>query len=210
MKKVISFLLVIILAVGGYFFATPYLALNNMKNAFDNKDYNTLISYVDFPSIRQDIKEQLHTAIRQEIQEKSDTEPFVDGMEDLGMSKETMINLSANFATGIIDTAIDEYLTADNAQKTLEKGEVNFNKLKNIADDLPLKQNGAEIAKNQPENTTAENADVDYNAHYVSINKFAIELFSPKMENEKLTIIMERDGLNWQITQIKLPLDDLK
>ncbi len=210
MKKFIGFLLVIILVMVGYFFATPYLALNNMKNAYDNKDYDTLISYVDFPSVRQDIKEQLNTVIQQKIQGKSETASFVDGMEDLGMNKETMINLSTTFATGIINNAIDEYVTAENVQKNLEKGDANFNKLKNIASDLPLKQNGSEIANNKPENTTEETADIDYKTHYLSVNKFAVEASSTKIENEKLTIIMERDGLNWKITQIKLPLNDLK
>ena len=56
----------VLLGAGGYVYASPYLALNSMKSAFEAKDAEKLSGYVDFPALRTDLKAEMKSAIAAE------------------------------------------------------------------------------------------------------------------------------------------------
>jgi hypothetical protein len=55
-NPVLALGIVLLLAIGGWLYAAPYLAVRSMKAAADAKDGAELSSYVDFPSIRESLK----------------------------------------------------------------------------------------------------------------------------------------------------------
>ena len=74
-----------VLGGGGYLYATPYISLNQLREAVESKDLPAIERHVDFPSLRGSIKEQLKTKMSEEISSNSGDDPWVNlGMGALG------------------------------------------------------------------------------------------------------------------------------
>ncbi len=203
MKKFIGLLLVIILVVGGYFYGSPYLAINNMHTALEEQDFEKFNGYIDYAKVRQGLKEQINTAIMQQISQNSNNQ-FEQGAEVLG----TM------FASTMTDKLIDGMVTPEMTAKAIEQGKLNINNLNSIQSSFGKKSlpQTKQPLSTEPttENNTDKTADFDYNTRYLSVNRFAVEVFHKQHADKKVTIIMKRDGLDWQVIRVKIPLDDLK
>ena len=57
----------LILIFGGYLFTSPYLASRNILRAANNQDVETLISYIDFPAVRDSVKDQLKNLLQMDM-----------------------------------------------------------------------------------------------------------------------------------------------
>ena len=57
MKKVPIIVISLLVIVAGYLYASPYLVLNSIKNAAQTRDADKLSGYIDFPSVKQSIKD---------------------------------------------------------------------------------------------------------------------------------------------------------
>ena len=53
MKKIVALVLVM---MGGGFYATPYIALHNMQQAAQAKDAAALNEYIDYPAVKESLK----------------------------------------------------------------------------------------------------------------------------------------------------------
>ena len=59
MKKWIALTVVLLLALGAYVVAGPYLAINGIRTALIEQDTGRLERHVDFPALRVSIKAQM-------------------------------------------------------------------------------------------------------------------------------------------------------
>ena len=59
MKKWIALIVVVLLALGAYVIAGPYLAINGIRTALAEQDTGKLERHVDFPALRVSIKAQM-------------------------------------------------------------------------------------------------------------------------------------------------------
>lgn len=98
MKKFVYSAIGLIVVLAIYLYASPYLALNNIKKAAQTGDADTLSEYIDFPSVKQGIKDQINAQIMKEVT-KEDTDEF----EALG----------AMLATAMINPIVDSIVTPD-------------------------------------------------------------------------------------------------
>lgn len=98
MKKFVYLAIGLIVIITIYLYASPYLALNNIKKAAQAGDADTLSEYIDFPSVKQGLKDQINAQIMKEVTQKD-----ADGFEALG----------AMLATAMIDKAVDGIVTPD-------------------------------------------------------------------------------------------------
>jgi hypothetical protein len=55
----VALVTVIVLGVGGWSFASPYMAVTAMRNAADTRDGAALAGYVDFPALRESLKTEV-------------------------------------------------------------------------------------------------------------------------------------------------------
>lgn len=92
-KKVPILIVGLLVLVAGYLYASPYLALNNIKNAAKARDAEELSSYIDFPSVKQGVKDQVKAKFATEMLTGGDQ----GGFEALG----------SMFATAMIDQLVD-------------------------------------------------------------------------------------------------------
>lgn len=101
---IVVFTIFIILAVA-YFYASPYLAIRNLKQGIQNGDHELLSEYIDFPMLRQNIKEQLNASMMQQATESVKSNPF-------GL-------LGAAIAPKLIENLVDSYVTPSGLKKIL-------------------------------------------------------------------------------------------
>lgn len=97
MKKVISAVAAAaVLAGAGWYFGSPSWTLYQMKSAADARDADALTSYVDFPMLRETMKEQLRAGMAAKMaQEEADEFAVLGGI----------------FAMSMVDSMIDGFLT---------------------------------------------------------------------------------------------------
>lgn len=108
MKKISILVIGLLVVIASYLYASPYLALNNIKNAAQARDADKLSSYIDFPSVKQGVKEQVKAKFASEMI----TGENQNGFEALG----------SMLAASMIDTLVDGLITPDGmAAMMLEK-----------------------------------------------------------------------------------------
>ena len=112
-KKIIGIIVIIIIATLAYFYATPYLVLNSIKNAAQEGDSEKVSAYIDYQSVRQSFKEQVNA----QVVKKLATEDS-DGWEALG----------AMIATKMVEQIVDAVVTPEGMTMLLQG--------KNIKDNL--------------------------------------------------------------------------
>ncbi|MCA7997605.1 DUF2939 domain-containing protein [Burkholderia metallica] len=74
-------LLIVVLAVAivaaiGYAYASPYIALGRLKSAIDARDAQAISEYVDFPSLRISLKQQVTEELMRRIDAVKKDNPF--------------------------------------------------------------------------------------------------------------------------------------
>lgn len=70
MKKLLIAGLCILLAMGAYFAAGPYLAMRGIRNIVASGDYGKLPYFVDFEKLRADVTPQIQSRINRELQQR--------------------------------------------------------------------------------------------------------------------------------------------
>lgn len=88
----------IIMFILGYLYASPYIVLNSMKNAAQAGDSVKVSQYIDYPSVRQSLKEQTNAVMLKEI-DKHEQNP--------------LNGLGAMLASTLLDKTIDVLVTPE-------------------------------------------------------------------------------------------------
>lgn len=96
MKKWIVIIGVIVLA---YIVAAPHITVHNLKNAAQAHDGEALGDQIDFPTLRQNLKDQLNG--------------FLHTNEDPQREENALVAIAAAIGSVIADRAVDAYVTPD-------------------------------------------------------------------------------------------------
>ena len=177
MKKFLPWLVGLLVIFAIYLYASPYLVLNNIKNAAEQGDADKLSGYIDFPSVKQSMKDQVKAAMVKELASSKEQ----DGFEALG----TMLGAA------MIDPLIDGLVTPDGVALMLQGQKLDFDLNNDTPEDKPK----------------AKNEDIDYKAGYLSFNRFKVQIIDANDPNESIDVIMHRDWLSWKVTRINFSLD---
>ena len=143
-KKLIGALIAIVVVICGYLYASPYLALNNIKKAAQAGDSDTVSKYIDYPSVRQSFKDQMNAKMMKEMANQKD-----DGFAALG----------AMLASTMVDKMVDGFVTPEGMTLML-KGK----NLKDAEQDYQDTQTAE----------TQEQPKPEYEAGYTSMNDFEV------------------------------------
>lgn len=175
MKKLLLGLVVLVLA---YVVASPWITVYQMKQAADAQDGEQLSEYIDFPSVRQSLKDQLNARVLGEIDKDEDANPMAAlGASFAGMVVERMVDAY------VTPAAITEMMKGDTPKEAPEKPR-----------DLPPSEPGEE-----PEPLA------DARMGYADLNRFVIELEAKDAEDKPAKFVLRRRGMGWQLTEILLP-----
>lgn len=222
MKKIVGLIVFILLLVVGWFFASPYYTLYQLKNAYDSHDVTAINQHINFPSIQTDIKNQLQPVLVKKAQSITQS-PF---------AKLLNIQIDENAMVGkLVTQAVDNGVTPDTVNTVLttqgnlsalnnnakllggltamamDKIKLNPETLVDLAtakstDELNQKLlnqvKASDIAKG------GEGANSKPTAGYCGLNCFSVQT---QVQGYPLTLQMARQGFsNWQIVGVKLPI----
>ncbi|HDR9046311.1 DUF2939 domain-containing protein [Burkholderia vietnamiensis] len=95
----IAVLIVAVLAAIGYAYASPYVALGRLKSAIDARDAQAVSEYVDFPSLRISLKQQVTEELMRRIDAVKKNNPFAV--------------LGALIGSALIGPLVDAYATPE-------------------------------------------------------------------------------------------------
>ena len=141
-KKLIGALIAIVVVICGYLYATPYIALNNIKKAAQAGNSDTVSKYIDYPSVRQSFKDQMNAYMLKEMAKHDN-----DGFAALG----TML------ASTMVDKMIDGIVTPEGMTMMMQG--------KNLKD-------SAKDSVQQEESSIQDEHQPDYKSGYTSLNDF--------------------------------------
>lgn len=104
-KKMTWSIVGLLLIIFAYFYATPYLVLNKMKNAAQAGDSAKVSEYIDYPSVRQSLKDQINSHMLQE----------------LGINEQSRLaNFGQKLASTLLDNMIDHVVTPEGMTMVLQ------------------------------------------------------------------------------------------
>lgn len=111
-KWIIAIVVGLLLLGGGWYFASPYLALKNMQTAVEARDADALSAQIDFPALREDLKAEMAAVMMAEAQKKGSqdaaaamlgaafADKMIDGMVSPTGIKVLMANADKGAAVG--------------------------------------------------------------------------------------------------------------
>jgi hypothetical protein len=199
---------VVVVAALGYGYASPYLALNHLKQAADARDAVALNEYVDYPALRVSLKQQVGAMLQERIHAQHSSNP--------------LLMLGAVIGSALIGPLVDAYATPEGVAALL-----NGMPPTGKPGDRPAPPPGTQASsapagtpppaqQPAPANTTnTANTDTSQappraqtSAGYRSLNEFAVT-WQRSATGERYAAILERHGLfSWKLAAVELNTAD--
>ena len=187
-KKIFSYSAIAASVVTGcYAFASPWLALRDLTQAFEDQDTRQLEKLVDFPELREDIKVTAKAAMMKSAAIELEGNPFAA--------------MGIMMANAIVDPIIDQVISPAGLQLFFSAGEISGGtdglpeNIDAIARDLIPSGDGVDTAQN-----------IDVKTEYVGINEFEVQISNEDILNESFSLYMRREGIGgWKVSGLKVP-----
>ncbi|MFL9907000.1 DUF2939 domain-containing protein [Paraburkholderia sp. RL17-337-BIB-A] len=96
---IVTLIVIAVIAALGFGYASPYMALNNLKRAADARDAQTVNEYVDFPALRESLKQQVTGLLSRRL--------------DAHGSGNPLAAIGAMIGVALIGPLVDAYATPD-------------------------------------------------------------------------------------------------
>jgi hypothetical protein len=186
MRNKITIILVgVIILLGSVgFYATPYLAYRNMRIAAENKDNETLNSYVDFKSLKESLKANLNDKISREAGSKKDE----DAMDKLG----------AAIVSAFINPMVDAFVTPDGLAMIVRGSIPDRKKTKHPAE--TKSENGAE------KKSSHKDSEIETSMYYENLNNFIVAFKQKSSAEDQVRLVFKRNGIvSWKLCAMDLP-----
>lgn len=170
-----------VLALGAWFYATPYLTVRGMQQALDARDAAKLSGYVDYPALRNSLKEAVAPKSVLELNQSKDKNPLAA--------------MGAAIADAVIAPVVDAMVTPESLALMM----------RGIKPKPGLPQGGAD----EPATGGASEdrrAGVDTAMGYEDIDRFVVTVKQKEKPEQSLGLIFKRDGwFGWKLSAVRLP-----
>ena len=178
MKKWIALAVILLLALGGYVAAGPYLAINGIRTALAEQDTGKLEKHVDFPALRVSLKAQAEDALARRA--GSDLQSNLFGA------------IALSVAGDMLGSGVDAMVTPLGIGALLQGRSMWKKSLGETVD-------GDTYGKPVP-------ADPLKNAEhrYESPSRFTATVRDE--DGKPVVFVFKRNGLSWKLADIRLPL----
>lgn len=221
MKKFFGVVVVALVLLVGWFFASPYYTVYQLKQAYDSYDADIISQHIDFSRVQSDLKQQLQPVLIKKVQNLTQS-PFAK-LLNVQVDETAMVEKLVNQAVdnGVTPQTIKTLLTTQGRVSNLDNNVKLLGGLTAVAMDkikldpetlayLATAENRdelnqkllAQVKASNP--ATGSNPNTKPTAHYCGIDCFEVQT---QVQGYPLTMEMARQGFaNWQIVKIKLPI----
>jgi hypothetical protein len=153
MKQVVAFLLLLVVAVGGFYVAWPLWSMHRLAEAIRSQDEAVLAAKIDFPSVRASLRPMLTEEVTRRY------EQLQAGSSNLRALLATQIK--ADVLPRLVDIALDSVVTPSNVLRIARNREALKEALQRALEEQIVlggrrKGGGGEPAKGQPGETSAQ------------------------------------------------------
>lgn len=179
-------------AVAGYWYWSPFLAIRQMQSAAQAKDADAFNERVDYPKLRESLKGQLSAVMGEQMAKTQDAgNPFAALGSMLGLA--------------MVDRFVDAMVRPETVMRAMQDGQMSPAAAQPSDAPVPPTSNQdsqapAEARENKPQ-WTYDRKGVD------KLIAYATNPQKPGAQNsEKLGVVFERSGFaNWKLTEVRLP-----
>ena len=161
---------------GVYVAAAPYLTVHQIQSAAERRDGEALSEHIDFPSVRQSLKDQVNAAFMTEMTKENSLESNGAAMGAI---------LAGVIVDRLAEQFIDAYVTPAGITKLME-GE----------------QSDSEAPASDDEPSCRPLSDGSMS--YESLDKFVVR--SGGEADGECKLVLRRRGIGWKVTEIILPI----
>jgi len=185
MKKWIALVLALVLLLGAYVAAGPYITIRAIRHAVQAQDAGELAEEVDFPALRASLKAQLIDAVVRES--GADMQSNVLGAITLGL------------VNGVVNGAVDGMVNPTGLAAVMQ-GHRLWKNSKDSVSRPPLDAQGEPLPTAAPQDPLHE-AKYDYE----STSRFTATIRDD--QGKPIVFVLKRTGLRWRLADIRLPID---
>lgn len=200
-----AFIVLVVIVALGLAYASPYLALNRLKRAADARDAQTVDRYVDFPALRESLKQQVGALLTRRVTAHSEGNPLAA--------------IGAMIGVALIGPLVDAYATPDGVAALLNgmppRG--NPGERPPVPSDPQTPSNpqaapvpgaanngSADPAASPAASQTTPAQPPDTTAGYRGLNQFAVT-YQHGAGNARYSAIFQREGLfSWKLAAVDL------
>ena len=177
MKKWIALIVVLLLALGAYVVAGPYLAINGIRTALAEQDTGRLERHVDFPALRVSIKAQMQDKLARRT-----------GDMQSNLAGAFALSIANNF----VGSGVDAMVTPLGIGALLQGRSLWKKTLGETAD-------GDSYSKAVPVDPLKQAV-----RRYESPSRFTATVLDE--DGKPMVFVFKRNGLRWKLADIRLPV----
>jgi len=170
--------LLLVLSLGAYVVAGPYLAIRGLSQAIERQDTAALERYVDFPMLRANLKAQLDDYVVRQL-----------GAE---ASSSLLGGVALQLAGGLTGAGVDVLATPAGIGAVLQGHQ------------LWKRASGQTVDGDTWSRPMPARPLKDARGHFASTSRFTATVDTP--EGDPVVFVLDRQGLRWRLTDIRLPL----
>ncbi|ANB72536.1 DUF2939 domain-containing protein [Paraburkholderia phytofirmans] len=197
---IVALIAIVVIALLGFGYASPYMALNNLKRAADARDVQTVNEYVDFPALRESLKQQVTGLLTRRLDAHGSGNPFA--------------TIGAMIGAALIGPLVDAYATPDGVAALLNgmppRGNPGERPPVPPVSAAPAPEPAPPVAGNTA-NGTANNENnatppqpPQTTAGYRSLNEFVVT-YQHGAGDARYSAILRREGLfTWKLAAVNL------
>ncbi|NPT45155.1 DUF2939 domain-containing protein [Paraburkholderia sp. 1N] len=197
---IVTLIVIAVIAALGFGYASPYMALNNLKRAADARDAQTVNEYVDFPALRESLKQQVTGLLTRRLDAHGNGNPFAA--------------IGAMIGVALIGPLVDAYATPDGVAALLNgmppRGDPGERPPVPPGAGAPAPEPAPPAAGNtangtaNSENNAAPPQPPQTTAGYRSLNEFAVN-YQHGAGDARYSAILRREGLfTWKLAAVNL------
>ena len=178
---------------GSYAFVSPWLALKDFAQAFENKDTRTIEKLIDFPELREDIKVTAKAAMMKSAAVELEGDPFAA--------------MGIMMANAIVDPIIDQIVSPAGLQLLFSAREISGG-TERLPENINIIAKELTSFGDRDENNQETDAakGIEIKTNYIGINEFEVQLTNSEILDESVSIYMRREGLgDWKVNGIRVP-----
>jgi hypothetical protein len=169
----------IISIFSAWFYFSPYLTVQGIQKAASEKNTEEISKHIDYPTPRESVKAQMQKEMAKQAQSGN---PFAA----FGMA----------FAQSMVEPMVNTIVSPQAIAAAMQGASPT------------AKQNSAKNHVEQAQTTSTPqepSSAPEIGMGYESFNAFVVQVKSRKTEQQSLGLVLKRNGLDWKLSELRLP-----
>lgn len=167
---------------GGYYLASPYLAIQELRNGFLSRNADQVNKYIDYRALQEDLKPQLGAMMLRSMQNNPE------------IAANPFSGFAAALVTPVVNSMVDTYITPSGMRAILESSA-------SEQGDISQDQTAQNLIEGKRE---FDKALEKISMGYKGLNEF--QLTASVNDGKKIKLLFSRQGFaGWQLKAVVLP-----